>query len=344
MTSDHDPGQPGSPGSPDRDAPDRDTPNHDIADPLNKQLVSLDPVSGKVSGAGGGRTLYWLIRNVLLGPGVKRIFRPIVEGVENVPAHGPAIIACNHLSIADWIFTPLALNRRITYVAKSDYFTGTGVKGALQRRFFAGTGQVPIDRSGGDASRGALEAGLRVLRRGELFGIFPEGTRSHDGKLYRGRTGVARLALEAQVPVIPTAVINTDLIAPVNKKFGSVVTPIVKFGEPLDFSRYFGMDDDRYILRSITDQVIYSIMELSGQEYVDMYAPDAKEKSRQEARDHAREAREHAMEQVREQVKRVRRVSENAEAGDEATEAPDPDAAPTSPVTGPEADSPGSPG
>lgn len=254
-----------------------------MADPdLGGELIRVDPVKENIEGAGGGRGLYWLFKNVLLGPGLKRVFRPIVEGAENVPSHGPAIIASNHLSIADWLFTPLAIRRRITYVAKSDYFTGTGVRGMLQRRFFAGTGQVPIDRSGGKASEGALKAGLRVLRRGELFGIFPEGTRSHDGKLYKGRTGVARLTLEAEVPVIPTAVINTDIIAPVNKHFGKVVTPIVKFGEPLDFSRYQGMQDDRFILRSITDEVMYAIMELSGQEYVDLYATVAKERGKAE--------------------------------------------------------------
>ncbi|WP_432559149.1 lysophospholipid acyltransferase family protein [Granulicoccus sp. GXG6511] len=232
-------------------------------------------------GSGGGT--YWLFKNILLGPGIKRIFRPVVEGADNVPEQGAAIIASNHLSIADWLFTPLALRRRITYVAKSDYFNGTGLKGLLQRKFFAGTGQVPIDRSGGEASKGALRAGLRVLNRGELFGIFPEGTRSHDGRLYKGRTGVARLALEAGVSVIPAAVINTDLIAPRDKHFGRVVTPIVKFGRPLDFSRYADVSEDRFILRSITDEVMYAIMELSGQEYVDEYATVAREKAKETA-------------------------------------------------------------
>lgn len=230
-------------------------------------------------GSGGGT--YWVFKNILLGPGIKRVFRPVVEGATNVPEEGPAIIASNHLSIADWLFTPLALRRRITYVAKSDYFNGSGIKGLLQRKFFAGTGQVPIDRSGGEASRGALRAGLRVLKRGELFGIFPEGTRSHDGLLYKGRTGVARLALEAEVPVVPTAVINTDLIAPRDKHFGKVVTPIVRFGRPLDFSRYVEVSEDRFILRSITDEVMYAIMELSGQEYVDEYATVAREKAKE---------------------------------------------------------------
>lgn len=246
----------------------------------SSELVTVDPANERVHGDGGGKNLYWMLKNVLLGPSIKGIFRPVVEGVENVPESGPAIIATNHLSIADWLFTPLALRRRITYVAKSDYFTGTGIKGFLQRRFFAGTGQVPIDRSGGKASEGALRAGLRVLGRGELFGIFPEGTRSHDGRLYRGRTGVARLALEAKVPVIPTAVINTDIIAPAGRKFGKVVKPIVKFGTPLDFSRYQELSEDRFILRSVTDEIMYAIMELSGQVYVDEYATVVREREK----------------------------------------------------------------
>ncbi|MDO5499357.1 MAG: lysophospholipid acyltransferase family protein [Propionibacteriaceae bacterium] len=228
-------------------------------------------------GDGSGSRAYWLTKHVLIGPVIKRIFRPITLGAHHVPDHGGAIIASNHLSIADWLFTPLALRRRITYVAKSDYFTGPGLKGALQRTFFAGTGQVPIDRSGGEAAQGALTAGLRVLRRGELFGIFPEGTRSHDGRLYKGRTGVARLALAAGVPIVPTAVINTDLIAPRDKLFGRVVTPIVAFGAPLDFSRHAAAQADRLVLRSVTDEVMYAIMEMSGQEYVDEYATAARE-------------------------------------------------------------------
>jgi 1-acyl-sn-glycerol-3-phosphate acyltransferase len=154
---------------------------------LSDDLVSVDG-DGKVmieSGSGAGRAVYWTLKNVLLGPAIAKIFRPIHEGTENVPDRGAAIIASNHLSFADWLFTPLALDRRITFVAKSDYFTRAGIKGWAQKRFFAGTGQVPIDRSGGRASEGALRAGLKVLQRGELFGIYPEGTRSHDGRLYK---------------------------------------------------------------------------------------------------------------------------------------------------------------
>jgi len=271
-------------------------PSQDLSDG-GQEAVSADLVSvdrqGNVtieSGSGAGRAVYWVLKNVLLGPVITKIFRPIHEGTENVPDQGAAIIASNHLSFADWLFTPLAVDRRITFVAKSDYFTRAGLKGWAQKRFFAGTGQVPIDRSGGRASESALRAGLKVLQRGELFGIYPEGTRSHDGRLYKGRTGVARLALLSGAPVIPSAIIGTDIIAPPGKIITKIVSPTVKFGQSLDFSRYQGMSEDRFILRSITDEIMYAIMELSGQEYVDMYAPAAKEAAAREAK--AREADE----------------------------------------------------
>jgi len=250
---------------------------------VSDDLVSFDGDKVERENGRGGKGIYWMLKNVLLGPGISKIFRPVEEGVQNVPARGAAILASNHLSFADWLFMPLALDRRVTFVAKSDYFTGVGVKGWAQKRFFAGTGQVPIDRSGGRASEGAIRAGLKVLQRGELFGIYPEGTRSHDGRLYKGRTGVARLALLAGVPVIPSAVIGTDVIAPPGKIVHKIVSPTVRFGEPLDFSRYAQMSEDRFILRSITDEIMYAIMELSGQEYVDMYAPAAKEAAAREA-------------------------------------------------------------
>jgi 1-acyl-sn-glycerol-3-phosphate acyltransferase len=207
---------------------------------------------------------------------LRAVFRPRVSGAENVPDHGPAILASNHLSYADWLFMPLTLPRRVTFVAKAEYFTNPGIKGWFQRKFFAGSGQVPIDRSGASAAEGALAAAKKILARGELFGIYPEGTRSPDGRLYRGKTGVARLALETGVPVIPVAVVGTDVVAPPGKKFGTITRPIVRFGEPLDFSRYEGMENDRYILRSVTDEIMYEIMRLSGQEYVDVYASRAK--------------------------------------------------------------------
>jgi 1-acyl-sn-glycerol-3-phosphate acyltransferase len=235
---------------------------------------------------------YWVLKWVLIGPVIKLIFRPTAEGAENVPEEGGAILASNHLSYSDWLFMPLVIPRRVTFVAKAEYFTTPGVKGWFQRKFFSGAGQVPIDRSGASAAEGALTAAKRILGQGDLFGIYPEGTRSHDGRLYRGKTGVARLALETGVPVIPVAVLGTDVVAPPGKKFGTFTRPAVRFGTPLDFSRYEGLENDRYILRSITDEIMYEIMRLSGQEYVDKYAARAKEESKEEAKRAAAEASE----------------------------------------------------
>ena len=228
---------------------------------------------------------YWFLKWIALGPWLRLVFRPLVYGAENVPDEGAAILASNHLSYADWLFMPLTLSRRVTFVAKAEYFTSPGLKGWLQKTFFAGSGQVPIDRSGGGASEGAIISAKRVLAEGELFGIYPEGTRSHDGKLYRGKVGVARLALETGAPVIPVAVVGTDVVAPPGKTFGRFTRPVVRFGKPLDFSRYEGMESDRYILRSITDEIMYEIMRLSGQEYVDLYASRAKEESKKAEKD-----------------------------------------------------------
>ena len=240
----------------------------------------------------GAGVLYWFLKWVAIGPWLKLVFRPHVEGAEHVPASGPAILASNHLSYADWLFMPLTLPRRVTFVAKAEYFTSPGIKGWFQKKFFSGAGQVPIDRSGANAAEGAMASARKILGEGDLFGIYPEGTRSHDGRLYRGKTGVARLALETGVPVIPIAVLGTDVVAPPGKKFGSFTRPGVRFGKPLDFSRYEGMENDRYILRAITDEIMYEIMELSGQEYVDMYATKAKELSQKSAADAKRAERE----------------------------------------------------
>ncbi len=227
---------------------------------------------------------YWFLKWIAIGPLLRVVFRPQSHGLEHVPTEGAAILASNHLSYADWLFMPNAVPRRVSFVAKAEYFTGHGIKGWLQRTFFSGSGQIPIDRAGRDAAEGAMLSAKAVLERGELFGIYPEGTRSHDGRLYRGKTGVARLALEAGVPVVPVAVVGTDTVAPPGKKFGSITRPVVRFGAPLDFSRYAGMEDDRYILRSITDEIMYEIMRLSGQEYVDQYAARAKELAKEQTR------------------------------------------------------------
>jgi 1-acyl-sn-glycerol-3-phosphate acyltransferase len=241
---------------------------------------------------------YWFLKWIALGPMLRVVFRPRASGLENVPEDGAAILASNHLSYADWLFMPLTLPRRVSFVAKAEYFTGKGIKGWLQKTFFSGSGQIPIDRSGANAAEGALISAKGVLDKGELFGIYPEGTRSHDGKLYRGKTGVARLALETGVPVIPVAVVGTDVVAPPGKKFGRLTRPIVRFGTPLDFSRYEGMENDRYILRSVTDEIMYEIMRLSGQEYVDMYASRAKDESKRAAKAEAAASAESSEEDV----------------------------------------------
>ena len=219
---------------------------------------------------------YWLLKRVILGPILRLFFRPWVEGLENVPAEGGAILASNHLSFSDSIFLPLVVPRRITFLAKADYFTGKGPKGRAKAFFFKGVGQVPVDRSGGKASEAAMRTGLALLARGELLGIYPEGTRSADGRLYRGKTGVARMALEAHVPVLPVAMIDTEKIQPPGKVFPKIMRVGIRIGAPLDFSRYEGMESDRFVLRSITDEIMYELMTLSGQEYVDMYATKAK--------------------------------------------------------------------
>jgi 1-acyl-sn-glycerol-3-phosphate acyltransferase len=233
---------------------------------------------------------YWFLKWIALGPLLRLVFRPEVSGLEHVPTEGPAILASNHLSYADWLFMPLTINRKVTFVAKAEYFTTPGFKGWLQKTFFSGAGQVPIDRSGADAAAGALMSAKKVLGEGELFGIYPEGTRSHDGKLYRGKTGVARLAIETGVPVIPVAVVGTDIVAPPGKKFGHWTRPLVRFGKPLDFSRYEGLENDRFILRSATDEIMYEIMRLSGQEYVDLYASRAKALEKEAAKEAAKKA------------------------------------------------------
>ncbi len=235
---------------------------------------------------------YWVLKRIVLGPILRLLFRPWVEGEENIPAEGAAIFASNHLSFSDSIFLPLVVPRRITFLAKSDYFTGPGAKGKLTAAFFRGVGQVPVDRSGAGAGDAALRSGLKVLRRGEFLGIYPEGTRSPDGRLYRGKTGVARMALEAGVPVIPVAMVGTDQAQPTGKVLPKIMRIGVRIGKPMDFSRYEGLEDDRFVLRSITDEVMYELMLLSRQEYVDVYAASMKDRLVAAAKGAAARARE----------------------------------------------------
>ena len=221
---------------------------------------------------------YFILKNFILGPLLRLLFRPWVRGMENIPANGAAILASNHLSFSDSIFLPLQSRRPVVFLAKSEYFTGKGIKGKLTKAFFKGTGQLPIDRSGGKASEASLNTGLQVLASGQVLGIYPEGTRSPDGGLYRGRTGIARMVLEAKVPVIPVAMIDTEKVQPIGRKLPRIRRVGIIVGKPLDFSRFEGMDGDRIVLRAITDEIMYELMKLSGQEYVDVYASSMKEK------------------------------------------------------------------
>ncbi|WP_329341770.1 1-acyl-sn-glycerol-3-phosphate acyltransferase [Streptomyces sp. NBC_00663] len=219
---------------------------------------------------------YYLLKYVLLGPLLRLVFRPRIEGLEHVPANGAAIVAGNHLSFSDHFLMPAILKRRITFLAKKEYFTGPGLKGRLTAFFFRSAGQIPVDRTGKEAGQAAIREGLGVLAKDELLGIYPEGTRSHDGRLYKGKVGVAVMALRAGVPVIPCAMIGTFEAQPPGKVIPNIHPVVIRFGEPLDFSRYEGMENEKAILRAITDEIIYAILSLSGQEYVDEYAAVAK--------------------------------------------------------------------
>ena len=197
-------------------------------------------------------------------------FRPKVRGLRNVPAKGPLIIASNHLSFSDSIFMPMVVPRKVTFLAKSEYFTSPGPKGLLKKLTFIALGQVPVDRSGGRRSEAALITGLKVLSDGACLGIYPEGNRSPDGRLYKARTGIARLAIESGAPVVPVAMFDTDKIQPTGQVVPNVKRVGMSFGEPMFFE---GDPTDLEHLRNVADTIMKAIGELSGQEYVDTYAP-----------------------------------------------------------------------
>lgn len=221
---------------------------------------------------------YWLMKNVIAGPLLKGIFRPWVTGADNIPKQGAVILASNHLSFVDSVFLPICIDRDMVFLAKSEYFTTKGIKGWATKWFMKGTGMLPIDRSGGKASEASLNTGLRVLAEGRVLGIYPEGTRSPDGKLYRGRTGIARMVLESGVTVVPVAMIDTEKVMPIGAKWPKMRRPGIIIGKPLDFSRFQGMEGDRFILRAVTDEIIYELAGLSGQQYEDVYASSVREK------------------------------------------------------------------
>ncbi len=210
---------------------------------------------------------YWIIK-CLATPLLRFFFRIRVEGLDHVPRSGAAILAGNHLAVFDSIFVPLVLRRRITFVAKAEYF-----ENPKTAWFFGAVGQIPIKRTGGSASQRALESARKVLESGQLFGIYPEGTRSPDGRLYKGHTGVARLALECKVPVLAVACIGTREAQPIGQAIPRLFMPItIRISRPLDFSRYYGCENDPLVLRKITDEIMFELRELSGQEYVNTYA------------------------------------------------------------------------
>lgn len=208
-----------------------------------------------------------------LTPFLMILFRPKVRGLRHVPATGPLIIASNHLSFSDSIFMPLVVPRKVTFLAKSEYFTSPGPKGLLKKLTFIALGQVPVDRSGGRRSEAALITGLQVLAEGKCIGIYPEGTRSPDGRLYKGRTGIARLAIESGAPIVPVAMFNTEKIQPTGQVVPNIKRVGMTFGEPMYFD---GDSSDLQYLREVTDIIMKRIQELSGQEYVDQYAVKAK--------------------------------------------------------------------
>ncbi|MDP3890590.1 1-acyl-sn-glycerol-3-phosphate acyltransferase [Nocardioides sp.] len=208
--------------------------------------------------------IYGVLHRVV-PPVAKVVWRPEVIGLENVPTTGGVILASNHLSFADSMVLPIVAPRKVVFLAKSDYFTGTGIKGALTRAWFEGIGMLPVDRDDSRAAMDSLDTALEVLGRGEAFGIYPEGTRSRDGRLYRGRTGVAQLALTAGVPVVPVGLTGTDKLQPVGANVPRLVKVTVAFGEPLDFTgKYDGVPRGR-ARREITDTIMAEIERLTGQ-------------------------------------------------------------------------------
>jgi 1-acyl-sn-glycerol-3-phosphate acyltransferase len=213
--------------------------------------------------------LYFVTRAVL-APVARLIYRPVIEGREHIPLRGPLLLASNHLSFIDSFVIPLVAPRRVVFLAKSDYFTGKGLRGLWMRWLFTATGAVPVRRGTHGAAQEALDSALEILHDGLAFGIYPEGTRSLDGRLYRGRTGVAWLALTARCPVVPVALSGTQDIQPVGSRLPRIRKITVRFGEPLDFSHLQGAKPGP-ARREATDVIMAAIHELSGQEVAHRY-------------------------------------------------------------------------
>jgi 1-acyl-sn-glycerol-3-phosphate acyltransferase len=222
--------------------------------------------------------MMYRVLHTVIPPVAKVIWRPTVTGLDNVPSSGPVILASNHLSFADSLVIPIVSPRKVVFLAKSDYFRGGGVKGTLQKAWFEGMGMLPVERDDPRAAIASLDTALEVLGRGEAFGLYPEGTRSRDGRLYRGRTGVAHLALTAGVPVVPVGLTGTEKLQPIDSRLPRIVPVTVRFGEPIEVAgQYDGIPLGR-ARREVTDQIMAAIQALSGQEQAGIYndrAPDA---------------------------------------------------------------------
>ena len=209
--------------------------------------------------------------NAVLPPLFKAVWRPAVEGLEHIPADGPLILASNHLSFADSIVIPVVVPRKVVFMAKSDYFTGPGLKGRAIKAWFEMLDMIPVDRDDSRSALAAIDVALEVLGRGEAFGVYPEGTRSRDGRLYRGRTGVAQLALVSGAPIVPVGLIGNEQLQPVGTNVPRVVKVSVRFGPPIEVAgRYDGVPPGR-ARREITDRVMSDIQGLSGQEAAGVY-------------------------------------------------------------------------
>lgn len=217
--------------------------------------------------------LYDFLKRFAVRPLLKIFFKIDLQGLDNIPEQGAAILASNHLSVSDSVFLPAVLERPVIFLAKDEYFNGKGLKGRFTAWFFRNINQLPMDRSGGAKSAQSLASANRALSEGKILGIYPEGTRSPDGRLYRAKLGVAKLALETGASVIPVAMIDTHKVQPIGRRIPRPGRIGIRIGEPLDFSAYAGAQKDSQVLRQVADEIRESIQKLSGQQYVDVYAP-----------------------------------------------------------------------
>jgi 1-acyl-sn-glycerol-3-phosphate acyltransferase len=222
---------------------------------------------------------YSLLKHVFPGPLMRLWSRPVVTGLEHVPATGGVVLAGNHLSVSDSFVVPLVIKRPVSFLGKHEYVTGTGFRGRTKAWFFTSIGMIPVDRGAASAASASVDVVIAIVRSGMAFGIYPEGTRSPDGRLYKGRTGVAKVALETGAPVVPVAVIGTDKLNPPGTTFWRPHRIEIRFGAPMEFSRYDGMSGDRWAERAIVDQIMTAIADLSDQEYVDVYASSVKDRA-----------------------------------------------------------------